>query len=73
MTLLTRHDAPDFKNRSGVSDLFVYALDAARRPLYARFVEVNKPEQDISKAQLEEIAFMRHLRLQARVLRLIER
>jgi len=39
----------------------------------ARFVEVKKPEEELSQDQKEEIAFLQSLELHARVLRLIER
>jgi hypothetical protein len=39
----------------------------------ARFVEVKKPEEPVSDDQVEELAFMIGLGLNARVLRLQER
>jgi hypothetical protein len=43
------------------------------RPTMARFVEVKKPKERVSKDQKEEIEYLRSLGLQARVLRLKER
>lgn len=72
--LVQRHTSPDREGRSGVPDLFVYAvkLDSDKVTM-ARFVEVKKPEERISADQLEEIDFLRSMGLHARVLRLVER
>lgn len=72
--ILTRHLSPEHSGLSGVPDLFVYAIDLATgRPGIARFVEVKKPQERVSKVQLAEIAFLNSLGLHARVLRLKER
>ncbi len=59
--------------RSGVPDLFLFAGRPDRPVEIARFVEVKKPEEPVSRDQRAEIAFMHSLGLHARVLRLIER
>ena len=71
--VLHRHLAPDRGNLSGVPDLFLYAThNETGLPSIARFVEVKKPEEQVSRVQIEEIAFLNALGLHARVLRLIE-
>ena len=69
--LVDRHAARG--SRSGVPDLFLFARDTSGRSLMARFVEVKKPEEPVSDDQVEELAFMIGLGLNARVLRLQER
>jgi hypothetical protein len=73
--LLDRHNSPERQGRFGTPDLFLYAkhADDDDRLAFFRFVEVKKPREHISADQHEEIAFLRSLRLPARVLRLIER
>jgi len=72
--ILNRHLSPEHAGLSGVPDLFVYAIDLAQgKPTIARFVEVKKPEEPASRAQLDEIDFLNRLGLHARVLRLKER
>lgn len=71
--ILKRHLAPDRGNLSGIPDLFLYAIKTETGlPAIARFVEVKKPEEQVSRAQIDEIAFLNGLGLHARVLRLIE-
>ena len=71
--ILNRHLAPDRGNLSGIPDLFLYAIRTETGlPSIARFVEVKKPEEQVSQAQIDEIGFLRGLGLHARVLRLIE-
>ena len=72
--LVDRHNSPEHKGKSGVPDLFLYAINnQTKRLSIARFVEVKKPEEPVSKDQREEIKFLQDLGLHARVLRLIER
>ena len=71
--LIARHAAPERGNRSGVPDLFLYALSNDGHPAFARFVEVKKPDELVRTDQAAEIDFMKSLGLQVRVLRLIER
>ena len=72
--LISRHIAPEWAAHSGVPDLFFFAINlATRMPSIARFVEVKKPDEVVSKDQLAEIDFLNSLGLHARVLRLIER
>jgi VRR-NUC domain len=72
--LISRHIAPERAAHSGVHDLFLFAINlATRMPSIARFVEVKKPDEVVSKDQLAEIEFLNNLGLHARVLRLIER
>lgn len=71
--ILNRHLAPDRGNLSGIPDLFLYAVRTETGlPSIARFVEVKKPEERVSQAQIDEIDFLNGLGLHARVLRLIE-
>ena len=71
--ILKRHLAPDRGNLSGIPDLFLYAINSETGlPSIARFVEVKKPEEQVSQAQIDEIAFLNGLGLHARVLRLME-
>jgi hypothetical protein len=73
-TLLERHNDPERKGFYGTPDPFLHAKNANDGGLtFFRFIEVKKPRQHISADQHEEIAFLRSLRLPARVLRLIER
>jgi len=73
-TLLERHNDLEREGFYGTPDLFLYAKKANDgRLAFFRFVEVKKPREHISADQHEEIAFLRSLRLPARVLRLIER
>ena len=69
--LVERHAARG--SRSGVPDLFLFASDSSGGSVMARFVEVKKPEEQLSSDQRDEIAFMLSIGLNARVLRLQER
>jgi hypothetical protein len=71
--LVDRHANPERIGHSGVPDLFLFARDKLSKPTISRFVEVKKPEEPVSRDQLDEIAFLQKLGLHARVLRLIER
>jgi hypothetical protein len=72
--LVNRHNDPERMDRYGVPDLFLYATNnESGLPTIARFVEVKKPDEPVSRDQREEIAFLQSLGLHARVLRLIER
>lgn len=71
--LVERHSQPARAGHSGVPDLFLFARGAGGTRPIARFVEVKKPEEPVSQDQLNEIAFLQDHRLDARVLRLIER
>lgn len=72
-SILNRHLAPERGNLSGIPDLFLYAINTETGlPSIARFVEVKKPEEQVSQAQIDEIAFLNGLGLHARVLRLME-
>lgn len=71
--VLDRHLAPERGNLSGIPDLFLFATPTgSKKPGIARFVEVKKPEEVVSKEQLAEIDFLNGLGLHARVLRLLE-
>jgi hypothetical protein len=71
--LIKRHTDSARSDRFGTPDLFLFATDACEgRPTMARFVEVKKPEEPVSRDQREEIEYLRSLGLQARVLRLKE-
>lgn len=72
--LTARHNDPVRHDRYGTPDLFLYAThNETQRTSIARFVEVKKPEEPVSRDQREEIAFLQSLGLHARVLRLVER
>lgn len=72
--ILDKHLSFAHEGKSGIPDLFLYATSQATGlPVIARFVEVKKPEEAVSKVQLEEINFLNRQGLHARVLRLIER
>lgn len=72
--ILDKHLSPAHEGKSGIPDLFLYATSQSTGlPVIARFVEVKKPEEAVSKIQLEEIDFLNRQGLHARVLRLIER
>jgi hypothetical protein len=72
--ILARHNDPDRAKKFGTPDLFLFATEISTgHPSIARFVEVKKPEEPLSRDQREEIAFLQSLDLHARVLRLTER
>jgi hypothetical protein len=72
--ILARHTDPERRNRFGTPDLFLYAINnESKKVSIARFVEVKRPEEQLSQDQKEEIRFLQSLDLHARVLRLIER
>lgn len=72
--LVDRHTSTERQGRYGIPDLFLYAKKTATGlPSGSRFVEVKKPEENISADQIEEIDFLNRIGLHARVLRLIER
>ena len=72
--LTARHNDPVRHDRYGTPDLFLFATDEkTQRVTIARFMEVKKPEESVSRDQREEIAFLQTLGLDARVLRLVER
>lgn len=72
--ILARHNDPSRVENYGTPDLFLYATEnKSGRVAIARFVEVKKPEEPLSKDQKAEIIFLQSLGLHARVLRLIER
>ena len=72
--ILDRHLSDQHKGKSGIPDLFLYATShSTGQPTIARFVEVKKPEEQVSPVQMAEIAFLNQLGLHARVLRLVER
>ena len=72
--IVARHTDPDRVENFGTPDLFLYATDnITGKVSIARFVEVKKPEEQLSDDQKEEINFLQSMGLHARVLRLIER
>jgi hypothetical protein len=71
--LTERHNHDSRKEKYGTPDLFLYAIKKSTgKASVARFVEVKKPEEPVSKDQREEIEFLQSLGLHARVLRLQE-
>jgi hypothetical protein len=72
--VVARHTDPARVENFGTPDLFLYATDnKTGKVSIARFVEVKKPEEQLSDDQKEEINFLQSLGLHAPVLRLIER
>jgi hypothetical protein len=74
--LMVRHKVELKPGTSGVPDLYLYAMRVDQphdKPAFSRFVEVKRPKERVSAAQLQEIDLLRALGLQARILRLIER
>jgi hypothetical protein len=72
--MIDRHISEAHKGKSGVPDLFLFARSVVDKKItMGRFVEVKKPEEPLSKVQIEELYFMNSLGFNARVLRLIER
>ena len=72
--LLTKHSAQEHAGKSGVPDLFLYAINnLTGKPSISRFVEVKKPEEKVLDEQKSEIALLNSMGLHARVIRLIEK
>jgi hypothetical protein len=73
--LIERHTSAAHRGKSGVPDLYLFARSVhdPERATFSRFVEVKKPGEPVSKDQKDEIAFLRSLGLQSRVLTLMER
>ena len=72
--VLERHNDPNFPKRYGTPDLFLYALNSNSHTInHFRFVEVKKPQEPLSRDQINELGFLKNeLGVKARVLRLIE-
>lgn len=71
--LLDKHTSKEHEGRSGVPDLFLFAVSTVTGiPSIARFVEVKKPGEKISQDQIDEIALLNSMGLHARVMRLVE-
>lgn len=71
--LVDRHNHDSRKEKYGTPDLFLYAIQKSTgKTSVARFVEVKRPDEEVSKDQHEEIAFLQSLGLHARVFRLKE-
>lgn len=75
LQLLKRHNDPEFPERYGTPDLFLFATNIIENEIdHFRFVEVKRPRERLSVDQINELDFLRNeLNLKARVLRLIER
>jgi VRR-NUC domain len=72
-SLIDRHNHDSRKEKYGTPDLFLYAIQkSSGKASVARFVEVKKPEEPVSKDQHEEIKFLQSIGLHARVFRLQE-
>lgn len=72
--ILKRHNDPGRAEKFGTPDLFLFATEnRTGHPFIARFVEVKKPEEPLSRDQREEIAFLQSIGIHARILRLTER
>ena len=71
--LIDKHTSQEHEGRSGVPDLFLFAINnVTGTPSVARFVEVKKPGEKISQDQIDEINLLNTLGLHARVMRLVE-
>ena len=72
--LIERHNDPNFPERYGTPDLFLYAIkDGINKIDHFRFVEVKKPDEPLSADQIDELHFLNdELRVRARVLFLVE-
>lgn len=72
--VLERHNDPNFPKRYGTPDLFLYALNSNSHTInHFRFVEVKKPQEPLSRDQINELGFLKNeLGVKARVMRLIE-
>jgi hypothetical protein len=71
--LVERHNHDSRKEKYGTPDLFLYAIQKSTgKASVARFVEVKRPDEEVSKDQHEEIEFLQSLGLHARVFRLQE-
>jgi hypothetical protein len=71
--LVARHADSARWAQPGVPDLFLFMRDATGRVMSPRFVEVKRPDEPVRPGQVEEIAFLQSIGLNARVLRLTER
>jgi hypothetical protein len=72
--LLDKHNSNEHQGKSGVPDLFLYATHIQTgKPSIARFVEVKKPDEKVSKDQKDEIALLNSTGIHARVVRLVEK
>jgi hypothetical protein len=71
--IFKRHLDPSRDEIYGTPDLFLFARDVNGRQCMGRFVEVKRPEESFKDGQVEELAFLQSLGLNARVARLIER
>lgn len=72
--LMDRHNDPNFPERYGTPDLFLYAIQEGTDKIdHFRFVEVKKPDEPLSADQINELHFLiDELKVRARVLFLIE-
>ena len=73
--LMKRHNDPSRIEHYGTPDLFLWAVTKSTEIIaYSRFVEVKKPDEPLSKAQMSELHFLKcRLHLKARCFRLKER
>jgi hypothetical protein len=72
--LLDKHNSLEHQGKSCLPDLFFYATHIQTgKPSIARFVEVKKPNEEVSQDEKDEIALMNYLGLHARVIRLVEK
>ena len=69
-----RHSDPSRDSFFGTPDLFLYTVNLKTKKIQnAHFVEVKRPDERLSDDQIDEIAFLQSLGLQAGVYRLIEK
>lgn len=69
-----RHSDPSRDGFFGTPDLFLYTVNLKTKKIQnAHFIEVKRPDERLSDDQIDEIAFLKSLGLQAGVYRLIEK
>lgn len=69
--ILLRHLLDVDPSAPGIPDLFLYSLAPDGTVVSARFVEVKRPVERVSKAQVDELRFLRSLGLRAGLVRLM--
>lgn len=69
--ILLRHLLGVDPGAPGIPDLFSYSLAPDGTVASARFVEVKRPVERVSKAQVDELRFLRSLGLRAGLVRLM--
>jgi hypothetical protein len=68
--LIERHTNPERAEIFGTPDLFLYSTNSKNKEIWAVFIEVKRKKEEFVKGQLEEIAYLQSLKLNAGVFRL---